>query len=229
MARELPALSHQNINERIYQILLSRIVSQDFAPGEKLNVPEIAHALQVSRTPVKDAVNRLAAEGLVDIVPRKGTSVARITADSIRELIQVRLMMEVFAGELAVARVTDEDVDRMEELVNSLEQFIDGDQYTDYPAFLQIDTQLHMGFFHLAGNSLLLKLYENIHQRLQVVRAYQIAPGVAREAEKTHREHLDIVAAFRARDAAALKAAITEHVQKRGDQFIRSLKASVKR
>jgi GntR family transcriptional regulator, rspAB operon transcriptional repressor len=222
----LPALEHQHINEQIYELLLSRILSQQFAPGQRLQVDEIAAALRVSRTPVKDAINRLAVEGLVVVAPRKGTFVADVTPEGIKDLFDVRMMIELHAAELAVVRGTDRDIADLEDLVSSLQGFVDGDHYVDYEAYLGLDNEFHIRMLQMAGNTLLTKLYRDINLHVQVVRAYQKAPGVASEALPSYNEHSAILSAFKARNVTALRAAVTTHVQNRGNQFIRALELS---
>jgi DNA-binding GntR family transcriptional regulator len=219
----LPALEHQHIHEQIYELLLSRILSQEFAPGQRLQVDEIAAALRVSRTPVKDAINRLAVEGLIVVVPRRGTFVADIEPEGIRDLFDVRLMIELHAAELAIAHGTDRDIAELEGLVASLETYIAGGHYSDYEAYLELDNQFHTKVLQMAANALLLKLYRDINLHVQVVRAYQKAPGVAREALESHREHRSILSALKARDVTAARAAMTTHIRNRGNQFIRAL------
>ena len=225
-----PTISHQHINEQIYELLLSKIVSQEFTPGQKLqSVEEIASALGVSRTPVKDAINRLAVEGLLTIVPRRGTFVADVTPEGLKELFDVRLMMELHAAELAIERITDEDVARLEQLLLSCQQFVDGDHYSDYESFLALDTDFHRSLFELAGNSLLLKLYEGINLHLQVVRAYQKAPRAATGASETQAEHAAIFSALKDGEARALQDALTVHITNRERQFIGALEVSKNR
>ena len=225
-----PTISHQHIHEQIYELLLSKIVSQEFAPGQKLqSIEEMASALGVSRTPVKDAVNRLAVEGLLTIIPRKGTFVVDVTPEGLGELFDVRLMMELHAAALAVERITDEDVAKLEQLLLSCQQFVDGDHYADYESFLALDTDFHRSLFELAGNSLLLRLYEGINLHLQVVRAYQKAPRAATGASETQTEHAAILSALKTGEARDLQDALTVHITNRERQFIGALEASKNR
>jgi DNA-binding GntR family transcriptional regulator len=222
----LPALEHQHINEQIYELLLARILSQQFAPGQRLQVDEIASALRVSRTPVKDAINRLAVEGLIVVVPRKGTFVVDITPEGIEDLFDVRKMIELHAAELAIGRATDQDIAELQGYVSALGMLVDGEHYINYKAYLELDNEFHMKALQMAGNTLLLKLYRDINLHVQVVRAYQKAPGVAIEAMQSHKEHTAILSAFKAGDITALRAAVITHVQNRGNQFIRALELS---
>ena len=221
----LPALEYQHINEKTYDLLLAKIVSQEFAPGQRLQVDEIATALGVSRTPVNYALNRLAVEGLVVVLPRKGTFIADVTSEGIEDLFDVRLMIELHAAELAITRATDSDIAEMEELVSSTEGFIDGDRYIDYEAFLELDNEFHVRILRLARNALLLKLYRDINLHVQVVRAYQKAPGAATGASESHAEHAAIVAALKVRDLGSLRQAVTVHIQNREKQFTQALAA----
>jgi DNA-binding GntR family transcriptional regulator len=222
----LLALEYQHVNEKVYELLLARILSQEFAPGQRLQVDDIAVALGVSRTPVKDAINRLCVEGLIVIRPRKGTFVADITPQGIGELFDVRLMMELHAAELAVPRATAQDLVEMRELVVSLGSFVEGDHYVDFEAFLELDNEFHLRIMRMADNALLLKLYRDINLHVQVARAYQSVPGAANEALQTHHEHQAMLAAFEARDVSAAREAVTTHVKNRANQFIQALEMS---
>ncbi len=219
----LPIISQRNIQEQIYSVLVSRIVTQEFAPGTRLSVPDLAAALRVSRTPVKEAINRLALEGLVVIHPRRGTYVARVTADSIRELLEVRMMVEMHAGEMAAGLVTNEDLAEFESLLTEMAAFANGDYYTDYLAFIAVDNRFHLKFFQIVGNSLLMEFYENVLRRVQVVRSYQRAPRAAKEARQTQAEHRAILDAMQARNAEQVRKAIRTHVSNRTQQFIDAL------
>ena len=223
-ATSWPTIPRKQIDEYIYELLLKKIVSQEFAPGQKLpSVDEMASALRVSRTPVTEAVNRLAVEGLLYVVPRKGTFVSDVTPTTIKELFDVRLMMELHAAMRALERVTDEEIAELQQLVSSLGRFVEDGRYTDFEAFLALDSQFHLAMVQLAGNSLLLRQYEGINLHLMVVRAYHRAPGAGAEAGPTQEEHLRIMSALQKRDAKSLEEALTAHILNRERQFIAAL------
>src|SRR5690348_11990924 len=95
-------IEHSDLTTKVYQWLKERILHHAFLPGDKLDVKQLADDLGVSRTPVKDAVNRLTSEGLVVLRSRRGTYVATLAPSDVRDLMEARLMIETWA----VGRVT---------------------------------------------------------------------------------------------------------------------------
>ena len=94
-----------------------------------------------------------------------------------------------------------------------------------FGAFLDLDTKFHMRLLELADNSLLTKLFESISHQIKLVRAYQKAPGVAKEAGKTHNEHVLIVSAIESRDVSGLRNALNTHFMNRRELVIKALEA----
>ena len=92
-------IEHSDLTTQVYQWLKERIMHHAFLPGDKLDVQQLANDLGVSRTPVKDAINRLTSEGLVVLRSRRGTYVATLTPAMLRDLFDVRTMIEAWAAE----------------------------------------------------------------------------------------------------------------------------------
>ena len=103
-------LSRQRASDSVYEALRSAILSRSFAPGQRLNVHELAAELGVSLTPVKDALTRLEAEALIEIRPRSGTFVTAMSPDDVAEAFEIRCALECLAAEKALARATAADI-----------------------------------------------------------------------------------------------------------------------
>src|SRR4051794_34794287 len=99
-------LELRSLQQQIHDQLLGRILRGELEPGERISPPEVAAALGVSITPVRDAVNQMAAEGLVTVTPRRGTVVSPVSIRDIEGLYEIRLMIEPEAAELAASRAT---------------------------------------------------------------------------------------------------------------------------
>ena len=97
------------LNERVYQLLLDRILSATLSPGQRVDSEELSRDLGVSRTPIKDALARLSAEGLIEIRPRRGTLVAKPTRRDAEELHEMRLMIETYVADGAIQAATATD------------------------------------------------------------------------------------------------------------------------
>jgi DNA-binding GntR family transcriptional regulator len=115
-------INQAKISEQVYEYLRSAIMTGRFAPGERLDLEGLVEQLKVSKMPIKEAVARLASEGLVDVQARRGTYVSRVDARDLAETFAVRRALELLAGELAVEHVTPEVIARMNDLIARMEK-----------------------------------------------------------------------------------------------------------
>ncbi|MDR3565710.1 MAG: GntR family transcriptional regulator [Negativicutes bacterium] len=124
---DLPAYS--GLNDQIYEALRNAILQDTLPAGSKLDVNLLAKRWGVSRTPVNDAIQRLMIEGLVSVVPRRGTFVARIEVKDILEFMDVRLMFELRAAELTIGQITVEHLNAMKKNLAWIGRFTQSVQY----------------------------------------------------------------------------------------------------
>src|SRR4051812_37670327 len=114
-------LELRSLQQQIHDRLLGRILRRELQPGERISPPEIAAALGVSVTPVRDAVNQMAAEGLVTVTPRRGRIVSPVSVRDIEELYEIRLMIEPQAADIAASRAGPVEIAHMQDLAAQLE------------------------------------------------------------------------------------------------------------
>jgi DNA-binding GntR family transcriptional regulator len=210
------SLELRPLQQQIHDNLLGKILRGELGPGEKISPPDIAASLGVSVTPVRDAVNLLAAEGLVHVRPRRGTIVAPMAGDDVAELYEIRLMIEPAAAELVAERATDAEIGRIRWLAEQLESSpaTGRDTVTDlevYLAELSVDADFHAELVHAAGNRRLTTLYAGLRPHVLVARIN--FPTMHRSRPDRRGEHLHVVEAIEARDGARARAAMTEHLQ----------------
>lgn len=209
---QLPPLKHQNMTDAVYATLREAILSRRFAPGQRINVDELRQQLGVSRTPLKDGLNRLALQGLVRVAPRYGTFVSELRADEMAEISDVRLVIELHAVELGVPRVSPQQLKRMREHVEAMKATVTPqDNCTDHMAFVGSDHGFHQVILEAAGNRKLMEVYENLNVHIQVARVYYMSTH--KRAQQVCDEHEAILRAYEARDVAAAKAAMTTHLE----------------
>ena len=176
------------LNGQVYQVLRDRVVRGELCAGCRLDVDRLAQELGVSVTPVKEALMRLSAEGLVDIRPRRGTFVRALDRREIEEAYDIRLMIELYTAEPALQRVTAADVAHMRRLADELTALTEGDAYLDYQAYVAKDKEMHAYLVALAGNRRLLEVYEGINLATRLVRAYAVADGGRSEERRVGKE-----------------------------------------
>lgn len=197
-----------SLGQRVYQTLREAILSLSYRPGEILRKPEICDALGVSRSPVADAVARLAAEGLVDVVPQAGTFVARFSMEEIREGAFLREAIEVAAIERIAETVTEEQLTQLRRNITVQAALIaDG----DIPGFYQTDAAMHELLLSFTGFRKLAQVSETAW--LHVNRARQLILPVPGRIEATLDEHRAILAALEARDPDAARMATRAHLR----------------
>jgi DNA-binding GntR family transcriptional regulator len=154
----------------LYHSILERILFFEYKPGELLNEKSLAEEFGVSRTPVREVLNRLEWESLVRIIPRSGSIVTDIEFQKIRHVFQVRLEHEAFIGRLAAENVTDEHLNRMyvqeKDCLNLLQEY-------DPKALMRIDFRFRDTLYEAASNPVLrdisMQLY-NLTVRLWYMR-----------------------------------------------------------
>ncbi|MEZ5797348.1 MAG: GntR family transcriptional regulator [Paracoccaceae bacterium] len=203
-----------SLGQRVYRTLRQAILSVTYRPGEILRKPEICEALGVSRSPVSDAVARLATEGLVDVVPQAGTFVARFSMSEIREGAFLREAIELHAVERVAATITDDQLQLLRRNLTVQAALVaDG----DIPGFYQSDAAMHELILSFTGFRKLAAVAETAW--LHVNRARQMILPVPGRVAQTLEEHRAILAALEARDPAAARAATHAHL----GQLIRHL------
>lgn len=221
-------LDYIDLTERTYRVLKDKILRGELKPGAQISAPEVALALRVSRTPVTDALKRLASEGLVEIVPRQGTFVTELTARDMAEIFDMRLMIEMYAAaQVLEAGAAERFLEAARAPISVMEQAIDGDQFRDYEAFTANDREFHTALVTLTGNSRILRSYNHLHVHTHGARVHYLDGDSAQQA---HSEHLAILRAFESGSVSeaqnalrvhisAVKARILELLQNRGGQL----------
>lgn len=191
--------------DRAYAWVKERILEGAYPGGELLSEGEVAEALDVSRTPVREAFLLLEAEGLMRLYPKRGALVVPVSPADVRDLMDTRLLLECDAAR-RVARGT---VDR-ERVVAELEGLLDLQQRAldavDLPAFVRTDRDFHHAIVAAAGNAILTRLSDSLRDRQRRLVATTVGrdPGLMRGFLDEHRAILAAIAAGDARAAGRL-------------------------
>ena len=112
-ATEATIINQSRISDQVYDYLRSEIVEGRLAPGERISPEELAERLKISKMPIKEAIERLAGEGLLEVQSRRGTFVTRLDPVELAETFEVRCALEVLAGKLAARHITKADIERL--------------------------------------------------------------------------------------------------------------------
>jgi len=198
-----------SINATVYDSVKALITSTQLKPGVKLIHQELAERLQVSRTPVREALERLYQEGFVTRLPRRGFYVAEIDADEARELYELREALEIYALRRVMARgIKAADLRRLDSFNQNYKTLVRDDATR---ARMIVDRDWHLALASLADNHALLRSLEAVFERL-ILKIRTDGYATVR-GEEALREHVEMMKALRAEDAAAAERLLAEHIQ----------------
>ncbi|MDP3960529.1 MAG: GntR family transcriptional regulator [Pseudorhodobacter sp.] len=197
-----------SLAQKVYLSLKDAILSLAYRPGEILRKAEVCTSLGVSRSPVAEAVARLAAEGLVDVIPQAGTFIARFSLADIREGVFLREALELAAVERVAETITDDQVIVLKRNLRMQEAHLaDGDA----AGFYHLDARMHELILSFTGFRRLAALAET--SWVHVNRARQLILPAPGRMQATLVEHHAIVAALAAHDPSAARAATRAHLR----------------
>lgn len=199
-------IQYRTVSDSVYDWIKEAIIQGEFQPGEHLAQERITERLGVSRTPVRDAIKRLEAEGLVLVKPHCGAVVFDISEEQLTEIYEIRILLEQYCAEKACRLATDEQVDQVEQLSFRMQEYPSNSRQ-----FMEADRIFHRGFCSISGGTSSIEILETLWTRCDAFKAiYYSLDGKARD---TLNEHAKIVQALRDRDASAMKRAIADHLE----------------
>lgn len=219
---KLGRIRRQRASDLVFDALRESILTQVFQPGERLNPDDLATRLDVSLTPIKEALARLTAEGLIVVKPRSGTFVAELSADEVGETFEIRGALEALAAERLVSRVTDEHLGRFRDLVATMERPVSTER--ERSAHGRANSEFHDLFVELAGSVKLRQIYRSLHAHITIARVHYSREGWAQRIAHEKREHRAILAALEARDVARLVKAVRHHIQRAAQSLVNDLR-----
>lgn len=198
-----------SLGQKVYQTLRQAILSLTYRPGEILRKPEICEELGVSRSPVSDAVARLASEGLVDVIPQAGTYVSRFSMEEIREGAFLREAIELQAIEAIAESITEDQLVQLRRnIIVQAALLADGDT----AGFYQTDSEMHDLIRNFTGFRKLSAVADTAWAHVN--RARQLVLPVEGRLPATLEEHRAILAALEARNPIAARTAMRQHLRK---------------
>jgi GntR family transcriptional regulator, rspAB operon transcriptional repressor len=213
------ALKTSSLREIAYREIRARILRAEYEPGLALSEYQIATALALSRTPVREALKQLEQEGLVRSVPKRGVFVTELTVTDIDEIYQIREQLEVFAARVAAESMADDEVD---ELAAQLERAMQTSSITT-EAF-QADIHLHEAIIASTRNVRLAQILATLSDQVHRIRA--LSPRSPGRLNAALEEHVAIVESLKRRDPDAAASAMRIHLEHARDNAVQLLRPS---
>lgn len=216
---EGPIQSHRTLREVIVRTIRDGIIQGAFRPGEHITEPDLAERFGISRTPIREAFRQLETEGFLTTVPRKGTVVAPITVQDVRDFYEIKSLLEGYAARRACERITADEVAEMEECN---ERLLEAHLENDLPQMLAFHNRFHEIFVRAAGNERLAQMVDNLVMQGQRFRILLSLSDVMADLVDQHRA---IVSALTAHDPDRAEALVRENARHGEEVLIARLEA----
>jgi DNA-binding GntR family transcriptional regulator len=199
--------------------LREMLVEGRIEPGAKLNERELSLRLQVSRTPLREAIKLLGAEGLVDLIPNRGAVAVKLKETDVQQVFEMLAGLEAMSGELAAQRISAVQLAEIKALhYEMLACFERG----DLSGYYRLNARIHIAINAAAGNPLLTKTYREINARVQSLRFRTNQNKTKWQQAVSEHEHM--LQGLETRDAAAMRRILTEHLLHKRDTVVELLR-----
>lgn len=209
------------MSEEIANIIRENIISGNINPGEKVNEYQVAKSLNISRPPIREAFRLLAAEGLITLVPRKGAFVSELSIQGVKEIYEMKSMMESFAVRLAIPIINEKEVSELDSINNSMEEKI---KQSNFKAILKLNIEFHRKMIKMSKNEKLIRFYEGI---VLPIRRYQrVGLSAPTSWETSLQEHRNIVEAIKSKNVELAERLTRGHTMKATARVIKRLEES---
>ena len=202
---------HLQVGARLRQL----IVEGAIAPGAKLNERALAEQLHVSRTPLREAIRMLAAEGLVDLLPNRGAVAAQLSTQDIVDTFELVAGLEGQSGELAAERISERELNEIRALHFEM---LAAHTRRDLPTYYRLNATIHNQINAAARNPVLTATYRTVNARLQALRfRSNLDEGKWARAVQEHERMIELLGA---RDGARLRKLLVTHLEHKRDAVL---------
>lgn len=194
------------------------ILGGTLAIGQKIDEKKLSERMGVSRTPIREALRTLSSEGFIDLVPRRGAFVSQVSDVDIKEMFEVMSGLEGLCMRLAMPRLTDKDLEKLEALHSAMEE-----QYAkrDHKSYLKVNWAIHGYIQKRSNNQLLNEIIEGLRWKITLFRRRQLYQSG--RFDLSIQEHRDLMTAIRKRDTAAAEQALSRHLLRQGQSLVNTL------
>src|ERR1044072_6049108 len=204
---------HEEAVARVRTMLLEG----EIPPGARIPERELCERLKISRTPLREALKVLAAEGLVQLLPNRGSRRAKFTDKDMRDLVEVCQGLEALAGELACERISDAEIAGIAQFhADMVEHY----RNRDLISYYRCNRAIHEAIIAAAGNPALSGLYESVTARIR--RARYVTPMTPPRWARAVQEHEAILNALRRRDGVALAHILRTHLRHKRNEVLQA-------
>jgi len=221
MTADIISIPRAALHEQVAHRLRQMLVENRILPGAKLNERELSEVLKVSRTPLREAIKMLAAEGLVELLPNRGAIAVELSETDVLNTFEVMAGLEAQSGELAAQRITDAELGEIKAMHYEM---LAAWTRRDLPFYYRLNAAIHRAINAAAKNPVLTATYNQVNARLQALRFRSNQDGEKWNAAV--KEHEQMIEALTRRDAPAMRAVLLAHLQNKRDVVMEQLRAA---
>ena len=199
---------HYSLSSRVFHTIREDILNGKYQANEELKEKSIGEEMGVSRTPVREALRQLELEGLVHIIPNKGAFVENVTLKDIKDIYEIRSLLEGLCARWAANNITKEQLDELEETV-----FLSDFHFSkeNWDQMVELDNRFHEIVYEACGSKELTRVLRDYHHYLQGIRKITLEQKTRARASMD--EHCKIAEALKARDAAEAERCASIHIR----------------
>jgi len=202
------------IADRLREDIEEQITTGKLLPGSRLDEAELAKRYNVSRTPIREAINLLLGEGLIETRPRRGVVVSRVSPQRLIEMFEVMAELEVMCAQLAARRMSEDELTAIEKAHAACQGAVDA---RDAQAYFYANERFHYAIYTASHNSFLFEQASALQRKLRPYRRLQLR--VRNRIQRSFAEHQAIVDALREGDSEKLVTSVRNHVLVQGERF----------
>lgn len=197
MENNLKIEGYELLNQKAYRVLKESIIKGFLEPGTKLLENKIAEEMQVSRTPVREAMQKLVAEGFVKTTPNQTMVVTEVSPEDVKEVLQIRGVLEGLAASIAAKKINRQEIDELENVVAQMSLHVSRENLSSY---CQVDDEFHDLILNICGNKWIIQIRENLGSFIYRFRIKSLSvPGRLKHSLE---EHQAIMESLREHDSA---------------------------
>jgi DNA-binding GntR family transcriptional regulator len=204
----------KSLGQYVFENLRHAIIRGDLHPGDRLVESRIADRLDISRTPVREAIHKLEREGLLRKLPRGGFIVMNLSREDIEETFGIRSVLESYAAKLAALNHREEDLKPLEDKIEEFQRALEKGRTDKLP---KINTEFHNLFYALSRSPKLIRMVNEL--RDQIYRFRKLLLSMDNMARTSNEDHRKMVEAIRKRDAQRVETLVSEHIL-RGQKIV---------
>jgi DNA-binding GntR family transcriptional regulator len=194
------------LSDKAYQLIRHKIITLELPPRSAIDEQALMEDLQLGRTPIREALQRLAAEDLVFFAPRRGIFVADVSLTDLQKIFELRIILEGFCARLAAQRVTNDQLAEMRFLIQELSRLPGGDS----KKLMAIDEQFHELLYQAADNEFLAETLRRLHALS--FRIWHLVLDRLGSVKGAMEQHIEIVRALQVRDEEQAEVLLQRHV-----------------